>query len=743
MPQDPFAQFRIGDSKPVDTPKEDPFAKFRANKVEEQPKIETRVEEPIANRAEPQEEQGWLDWLITSILPDKLTDSGVNFDSKNPRNPGRSIVEPDTYAGGFAKGLQESLYGDVVKPMGSPLGAAMTVAGGPITRGVLKGASKIPGVSKIGELLSKDVLPGEAPEFVKKTVQSLAPKGADEIVPPIDPEGQKLADELLKIQEASTPLGKFRVALEQNKPLSKQQRDLLTVERSQKFGDAKKVDVTDTDSAKNFMSKFKGEHTKIVGEPLKLEQPDVDSLMGMIGENLKAGKLSTPEGAQSITAFNKLLEGAALQNNEIQILSRTFGPELMAEAAKSSTAREWLMKNISIPKALFSALDVGWPLRQGVNRAGSMNWNKAVWDSLKAYSSEGRSKELIEELQKAPRFDFWRQNGLEIYDNVKTTGIEHSLNSRVQNFLPVKMGNRAFNAGMSRLRLNDANDLYNDYDTMYKSALDLAKSNPNKELSKQLIKEAELHNPENELVAKQISDLVNTGTGYGDIGKLKAIAEEANATFFSPSLISSRLRSIHRVLNPASYVNKDPVQRKYALKQLLSLTGSIVGLGTALKSAGAEVELDPASSDFLTAKFDKTRVDLTGGYRGYLVAPYKILSGTAKSTRSGETNELNTGEFGSPTKFDVLENFVIGKEAPIPSLITSYLRGIKPTGEKVDFTNPNPMDNTAAEAAIPGILQTLYEISEEDPNLLPLMGLSALGSNVGVYKDKEKKGGGR
>lgn len=711
---------------------EDPLKKYDKYRIEPTTEPVEPVETELTAASTEPEGESWWDWATRSRLPEASMPDFL-VESEHPMyKPAR-----------IAAGLGIEAYDQLIRPLASPFGAAAAVAGGPVIRGSLGVLSKVPGIKKIGSLLNKEILPGEAPSFAKKAAETLAPKSkattpvdTPEIVPPVT-------------ASEPTPLDKFRLALEENKPLSKEQRKLLTVERAEKFGEARAIDVTDAESAKHFMSKFKDEHSKLSNEPLKLEQDDVNGLIKMIGEAHKAGKVDIPEQAQAITAFNRLLEGAALQKNEIETLSRIFGPEVMAKVPKGTSVRDWIMSNVSIPKALFSALDVGWPLRQGIQRAGSANWNRAVWDSFKAYSSENKSKEIIEEIKKIPRFDFWRSNGLEIYDNIKTTGLEQSINSRVQNFLPVRMGNRAFNAGISKLRLQDANDLFDDYSRMYKSAIDLAKSNTNKAMREQLLKEAEIHNPENSFVAKSIANQVNTGTGYGSIGKLKAIAEELNATVFSPALISSRLRSIHRVLNPVSYVNKDPVQRKYALKQLLSLTSAIVSLGTLLKSAGAEVGLNPTSSDFLTAKFGDTRVDLTGGFRGYFTAPAKIMSGISTSTRTGKENVLNSGRFGGQTKFDVLENFAIGKSSPIASLVISYLRGIEPTGEKTEFgfpetsregldfegTTKDVFGNTATKMAIPGIIQTLYEISEEDPDLLPLMIPAMMGSNVSVYDD--------
>lgn len=125
---------------------------------------------------------------------------------------------------------------------------------------------------------------------------------------------------------------------------------------------------------------------------------------------------------------------------------------------------------------------------------------------------------------------------------------------------------------------------------------------------------------------------------------------------------------------------------------------------------------------------------MAGGYPQYFVPVAKILSGQSKSTRTGEIKDLNDGPF-SQSMFDVAEGFFINKEAPLPSLMTSYLRGVEPTGRPTDFSNTNPFENTAAKMAIPIMIQDLNELLQEDPKLLPFMIPSALGGSVAVHDE--------
>lgn len=175
---DPFAQFR------VDKPKEDPFASFRVDKTEkkEEPKGDlSRLAAGLPVQGE--KEKSLWERATTSLLPEDLDSLLGKF--------GMSEPEPENYAGGVVKGLADYTYEDLIKPIGSPLGAGLTLAGGPIIRGGVKALSKLPGASKVASILGTKIAETEAPEFVKKIVSSFTPKSAassvDEVAPRVAP----------------------------------------------------------------------------------------------------------------------------------------------------------------------------------------------------------------------------------------------------------------------------------------------------------------------------------------------------------------------------------------------------------------------------------------------------------------------------------------------------------------------------------------------------------------------------
>lgn len=721
MPQDPFAKWT---SK--DPPKNDPFSKWTSSR--NTTPTEPVIEEPVVEQPSIEEQSSlgsFWDAITKSYLPDKMA-------PLDPRT-GLPMPEPDTYWGGFDKGLSEHFYEEAIKPTASILGGATAAFGGPIARGIGRVASKIPGAAKFGEFLTKER------SIFSKPVGSAAKETAEEIVssPVVTPE-------VIPPVEPPSTIAKLHAALAESKPLTEKQASIYKTERAKKFGEARAIDIEDTESGKKFMSQFAGEHTKVTREPLKLEQPDVDSLHKIIGEALKSDVIDTPSAARSIIALRKLLEGGVPQKSEIEVLEKVFGSGIAEKVPKTMTGRELALKTISIPKAIVSAIDLGIPFRQGINHVGQKEWRGMLRPAIEAYLSEESKDKWLDAIKAGRNFDLKKRGGLALGELTGSDREEHILNSFFGKVPGIRHSNRGYAVGMSKLRSDLFDTMYDDYKRLYDSQKVLAG------VDKELLESAELFNPDNLTRARKMADIINTSTGRGSLGRLEPIAEELNATLFAPRLMSSRFKTINRVLNPVMYAKADPIQRKYAIKQLASITGTALTSAALFKAAGGEVETDPRSSDFLKGRIGKTRFDLGGGYLQYIVPMAKIMSATgqevglpidhsAKSTKTGEGYNLGDSPVGQD-KWDVFESFFTNKASPIASLFIAFMRGVEPSGKEVDFTTASPTENTALKSITPFMIQDFIELYEEDPNLIPLMIGSMAGGNVQVHTDESKKG---
>jgi hypothetical protein len=260
------------------------------------------------------------------------------------------------------------------------------------------------------------------------------------------------------------------------------------------------------------------------------------------------------------------------------------------------------------------------------------------------------------------------------------------------------------------------------------------------------INAAKVLNPDSPYVASKLADRINTASGRGKLpGNLEKIAPELNSFMFSPRLMSARIRSISRILNAANPLSSQTtLERTDALKQLLSIaaagaTEASIVYGIA-KTAGYEprIETDPRSSDFMKVQIGNARFDPYGGFQQYIVPVFKIGTNSAKALKSREVYRLGSG-YGKQTGFDVGVDALANKASPMGSLAIAQLKGSEVGGQKLDYTNPNPFENSITKALTnPFILQDAYEIIKEDPYLLPLLGPDMMGQSVQVYGNQKK-----
>ena len=82
------------------------------------------------------------------------------------------------------------------------------------------------------------------------------------------------------------------------------------------------------------------------------------------------------------------------------------------------------------------------------------------------------------------------------------------------------------------------------------------------------------------------------------------------------------------------------------------------------------------------------------------------------------------------TRLDIASRMVESKLAPIASFITVLLRGKTFTGEDVSVTKE------VARRFVPMAAQDIYEIGQEEPELLPLSFLGMFGVGLQTYKDR-------
>lgn len=517
------------------------------------------------------------------------------------------------------------------------------------------------------------------------------------------------------------PIQKLLAAVRESKPLTKKQAELYTKERIERLEELRKrYNIPGIEGHFARKGALAGEYGKVVREPLKLDDTDVTQLFNMIRDNpafLDFEKIHAGDG------LARLLRGQVPREHEINILEDMFGSdvisEIVAELPKIKRRGGLISETVNLTRALLASMDLSAPFRQGLpllhHKAWWTSWDDMVrsFASEKAYAGvmqgirEGKyfTRKVTEDGQVLPSLA--EQAGLKLTDLRSFSRREEAIMSTWAERIPligrgVRASNRAYTAFLNKLRADTFTSLVDD-------AIRVAAGDS------RLDPRSNLH------LARSIASYVNNASGRGDLGKLERSAVALNNIFFAPRNIASRVQ----MLNPANYLMTPPPVRRQYLKSLLSVAafwGTMAKLG---EMAGAEVSLDPTSSDFGKIKIGNVRLDPAGSFQQYLVVAYRLLRGQfTGATRPGVTYQTGA-YFGRPTRKDILESFLTSKLNPLLGFAYDLLAASR--------YRPFNLADQTAQLFIPMVVQDIIEIAKEDPALIPWLGpliYTGLGSQV-------------
>lgn len=247
-------------------------------------------------------------------------------------------------------------------------------------------------------------------------------------------------------------------------------------------------------------------------------------------------------------------------------------------------------------------------------------------------------------------------------------------------------------------------------------------------------------------LASLVMDMTGRGKLSGTIAGKNISAERygnlINSFLFSPRLAAAQVRLYNRWFNPASYWKENPVVRKEKLKGLLAVGGFWGTLATLGKIGGAQVSDNPTNADFGKIRIGDTRMDVAGGMQQYLVAASRLIQQESTSSQTGKTKEFGKG-YNAPSMGKTIGNFAYNKLHPTMRFAVDLLTAsdYKGTGEygSMDLTSLNPMDNEITNKFIFLVAQDLYEIAQEQPDLLPWLALPVMSGAVSTQTYPKKK----
>lgn len=452
-------------------------------------------------------------------------------------------------------------------------------------------------------------------------------------------------------------------------------------------------------------SRLKAYKTRLENEQKKLKQMIQD---GDFQKPVPRRKLQLDSEAERLKAQVYKLKRQV--NTEIALIERKNRP-------LKQKIIEGAVDIANIPRSLISSLDLSATLRQGgfLLPGHSREHFNAFKQQLKFMRSEEFIDRLTIEIAESPNSVLYDKSGLFLANK---EGNKFKMAQREERFLSqfaesipgigrlVKGSERAYTGFLDKLRMDVFDDVAGQYT---RAGLSFEK------------------NPE---VFKALGDYINAATGRGDLGvTLNRIAPLLNGVFFSPRLIASRLN----ILNPVFYAKLPQEVRIQALKDAAKFVGAGMSILTLAKLGGAEVEIDPRSSDFGKIRIGNLRMDIWGGFQQFVVLFSRLISGQQKSVGSGEVRDLDGEKFPFTTRKDLLHRFTEQKFSPSAAFVRDLL-------SNSDFMgNDLTLEQQAINLTIPLYMRDVYKAGREmgyEGLLLTAPGFFGVGTQLFDSKKK-------
>jgi hypothetical protein len=418
-----------------------------------------------------------------------------------------------------------------------------------------------------------------------------------------------------------------------------------------------------------------GEQPKLGFEPIAQHLTEGETLAlinRVLDFNFGAGRgFKKIRGAD---AFLAALGGKVPTTSELVILEQVFGPEIV-RALKSK--RPWTEKIFweildvaGIPRTALTILDHSFPGRQGIKLAPShpTAWKNSAWQGLRAMKSEKVAKELAEarrldstpilvrygdEVRVVPYGALKEEIGVfeaPFGEAGAMVGREEAFISRWARWIPgVKLSERAYITAGNEIRHDVVKHL--------------------------LVKATEAGDPISIETARGYANLVNRASGRGT---LKPFLPNEFAPLLNVAMFAPR----YRIAAPqwaAHLFHSNKAVRGEAWSQFWKFFTAGTTLLAVVKYGvpGADVNVDPRSSDFGKIKIGKTRIDFW--------AHMQQMARTAALLAEGQ-RVTSTGEAISTGRLDAAWRYFRTGASPLAGLIIDSLEGESLIGDPIELS---------------------------------------------------------
>lgn len=382
------------------------------------------------------------------------------------------------------------------------------------------------------------------------------------------------------------------------------------------------------------------------------------------------GEKLPPELAGKLKGMADKLKGLADDDPQKYRVIQDIGDEIAKHVPKSTAEKIWEV--FGVPRSLLASSDISGMGRQGLALGTRFpkQFKTAFKDQVEYFGSENGFREGMARIAADPDYDLIA-NKMKVAlqgasrkpeEQFSSTILEGELAKKLGVGHLVRASDRAYTGALTNFRHTVTKTILDD---LRKAGIDPAS-----------------------LSSRELRDLgwyinVFSGRGGKPGGFLEKHGDILSKGLFSPQLWASRLR----ILDPTMALRlKGPARRLYIQNagSLAAVMGTVLTLAAA---AGAEVETDARSSDFLKIKVGDTRYDVLGGLQQNIVAAHRMLVGEKKSSQTGKVTKLRGEDkpYGGSTPFDVLFDLIENKESPLLATGSRLIRGEDRGGQPIDL----------------------------------------------------------
>lgn len=527
-------------------------------------------------------------------------------------------------------------------------------------------------------------------------------------------------------EETTSPQDALRGTFKGARAARKQQDVNTSAERAQRFAAAETHMSNQALPPDERIRLAKGE---LKGEFLKIDYQGVNQVLdeGMVAklqtDILNHPTLMTGQKLSASEALTNALAGKVPRNYELTLLEHVFGKDTANSLAQISKHpfKDTLLSVLNIPRSLMATADLSAPFRQGLAVATRhpVIFFRNFAPMVKAFGSDKVYNAIQDEIRARPNYPLMMEAKLALTDLGRGVGNREEQfysgaaeNLNLRNIPKVGKNLGKYGTGPG--------DIVRASGRAYTGFLDKVRA----DVFDHLVQRAQnqSRNVHDAKFLKDLGRLVNTTTGRGPLGPLQGAASSLNTFFFSPRLLASRLDLI---FSPVTYAKADPFVRKEAIRSMVQLAGTASTLMAVISQVpGAKVVMDPRNPDWGKIKLGNTRIDIGGGFQQPLRLFAQLATGVAISSTTGKKLNLTAGGFGQPNRLDLFLRFFEGKESPLASLVTDYMRNSNQVGTPFKWTPE------IAQRMIPLLAQDSYDLYKDQHG--GMNGLAAAFAGYGV-----------